>query len=529
MSIKKFEKIEDFEEFNKFFLDFYNNLGIDDLRPSGLGTAVPTASTMNKGKFRLVEISDVPSLYYRTLAGTVYLLNSGQNVVDATYLTLSANALLSNERVLTAGTNITFVDGGAGSTLTINGAGGAPTDATYLVLSSNSTLTAERVLTAGTNITFVDSGANGTLTISSTGGSPAGSDTQIQFNDAGAFGADSDFTWNKTTNILTTAGDHAFTSDSTPTARNIYTTDQTTLNKAASKLSIRSGAGNGSGAGGVLFLGSGTGGATGTGGALNINGGNGGSTSGNGGAINIESGDGNASGKTGNGGNINLNAGDSALSGNGGDINLTPGNAAGTNKTGGSVNFSLGSNTGSGTGGTFWIDRTNQTGLTVEQIASKFNTFTMGLADGTTIASQRTWQFLAPTINGVAGGSTETVTTATTVYIDAAPSGSNITITNPYALWIDSGTSRFDGNLDFSPADATNIVLGTSTGTKIGTATSQKLGFFNKTPIVQQTTTSQTAATFVANTSLTADDSATWDGYTIGDIVAILRAFGLFA
>jgi len=35
------------------------------------------------------------------------------------------------------------------------------------------------------------------------GGSPGGSDTQVQFNDAGSFGGDADFTWNKTTNLLT--------------------------------------------------------------------------------------------------------------------------------------------------------------------------------------------------------------------------------------------------------------------------------------------------------------------------------------
>lgn len=35
-------------------------------------------------------------------------------------------------------------------------------------------------------------------------------------------------------------------------------------------------------------------------------------------------------------------------------------------------------------------------------------------------------------------------------------------------------------------ADATNIALSTTTGTKIGTATTQKLGFFNATPVVQQ-------------------------------------------
>lgn len=36
---------------------------------------------------------------------------------------------------------------------------------------------------------------------------PAGSNTQIQFNDAGSFGGDVDLTWNKTTNVMTVAGD----------------------------------------------------------------------------------------------------------------------------------------------------------------------------------------------------------------------------------------------------------------------------------------------------------------------------------
>lgn len=38
------------------------------------------------------------------------------------------------------------------------------------------------------------------------GGSPGGADTNIQFNDASAFGGDADFQWNKTTNTLTLGG-----------------------------------------------------------------------------------------------------------------------------------------------------------------------------------------------------------------------------------------------------------------------------------------------------------------------------------
>lgn len=46
------------------------------------------------------------------------------------------------------------------------GADGAPTSATYVTLSTNATLTGERVLTAGPGITFTDAGAGSTLTVS---------------------------------------------------------------------------------------------------------------------------------------------------------------------------------------------------------------------------------------------------------------------------------------------------------------------------------------------------------------------------
>lgn len=50
---------------------------------------------------------------------------------SATYLTLSANAELPTERVLTAGTGVAFTDGGAGSTLTVRIADTAVTPGTY--------------------------------------------------------------------------------------------------------------------------------------------------------------------------------------------------------------------------------------------------------------------------------------------------------------------------------------------------------------------------------------------------------------
>lgn len=76
--------------------------------------------------------------------------------------------------------------------------------------------------------------------------------------------------------------------------------------------------------------------------------------------------------------------------------------------------------------------------------------------------------------------------------------------------------------------NAANIATDTTTGTKIGTSTSQKWGFFNATPIVQPTTSIATSA-FVANTSGILDDSATFGGYKISQIVKAIQLLGFLA
>jgi hypothetical protein len=75
-------------------------------------------------------------------------------------------------------------------------------------------------------------------------------------------------------------------------------------------------------------------------------------------------------------------------------------------------------------------------------------------------------------------------------------------------------------------ANAFNLIFNASTGSKIGTATNQKIGFWNATPI-EQPTTAVAAGTFAANTSGIANDTATFDGYTIGQVVRALRNAGL--
>ncbi len=74
---------------------------------------------------------------------------------------------------------------------------------------------------------------------------------------------------------------------------------------------------------------------------------------------------------------------------------------------------------------------------------------TITINSGATLADQRQYFFTAPVINGVAGGGTETVTNASTVYISGAPAGSNITFTNgPYSLFVDDGHVRLDSVLE---------------------------------------------------------------------------------
>jgi hypothetical protein len=68
--------------------------------------------------------------------------------------------------------------------------------------------------------------------------------------------------------------------------------------------------------------------------------------------------------------------------------------------------------------------------------------------------------------------------------------------------------------------DGRNIQLGRTTGTKIGTETTQKLGFFNNTPAVQQA--------HIADPS----GGATIDAAarnTINSILAVLETFGFTA
>lgn len=83
--------------------------------------------------------------------------------------------------------------------------------------------------------------------------------------------------------------------------------------------------------------------------------------------------------------------------------------------------------------------------------------------------------------------------------------------------------------------DGLNITLGTTTGTKIGVSALAKLGLWGATPVVQPSSTGETAgfASVIGGVAVDSNDTFTGNvgtkAYTISDIVKHLKAVGILA
>jgi len=84
------------------------------------------------------------------------------------------------------------------------------------------------------------------------------------------------------------------------------------------------------------------------------------------------------------------------------------------------------------------------------------------------------------------------------------------------------------GNGDCTFADGMRWICGSILGNTFASTSTEKIAFWGSAPIVRPTT-SVTASTFVSNTSMILNDTATFDGYTIGQVVKALRNMGLLA
>jgi hypothetical protein len=75
----------------------------------------------------------------------------------------------------------------------------------------------------------------------------------------------------------------------------------------------------------------------------------------------------------------------------------------------------------------------------------------------------------------------------------------------------------------FKIPDAVDIETGTTTGTKIGTATTQKIGFYNATPVVQPAAVADIAVTFTANAPAAADGALTVADGSVPTVTELLE------
>lgn len=130
------------------------------------------------------------------------------------------------------------------------------------------------------------------------------------------------------------------------------------------------------------------------------------------------------------------------------------------------------------------------------------------------------------------GGSVTTSTLTCSSASATALSGTTITATTANLTTVNATTANItDANLanDLTITDAGNLILATSTGTQIGTATSQKLGFFGTAPATQQSL----SVTTVATTQAVSTTSAIWGFSTSSQanqvIVAVAEMLELLA
>lgn len=123
------------------------------------------------------------------------------------------------------------------------------------------------------------------------------------------------------------------------------------------------------------------------------------------------------------------------------------------------------------------------------------------------------------------GSTSLTITKGDTYHIYDSGSSELRNFTNGVNVF--SSTSTLNQSLvDLGITDAKNIILGSTTGSKIGTATTQKLGFFNKTPVVQPAAYTPTNVTtdraYDANLS-SLDEIAD----VLGTLISDLQSLGL--
>lgn len=185
----------------------------------------------------------------------------------------------------------------------------------------------------------------------------------------------------------------------------------------------------------------------------------------------------------------------------------------------GSVTINDGDATGVLAGGATGVNAGGQNGANAIANAYGLWVTSAGFGDGlhaTTVTNYCAYYMSAP--SAMSGGTS--ITNQYGVYLENVNLGSTLN----YAIYTNAGLVHFGDDIEI--ADGQNIILDTTTGTKIGTATSQKLGFFNHAPAIQPSaytpTNVSTDRAYDAN-STTLDEVAD----VLGTLITDLQGLGL--
>lgn len=208
---------------NQVNLTYDSLLKMNDNGPIDAAYGIVTDGLGNSANFQINNTgikftgnADFTSATVTGISTLTYTLQTAQSTNDVNVSLVNSSGVFDTVKFV-AGTNITLTDNGS-QQITIDSSGGSGT--TYDLTSAQATndvninlvpssgVTDTVTLVAGTNITLTDNGSN-SVTIDAAGGgsgTPGGSDTQIQYNNGGAFGGTSQLTYNDATNEVFIGG-----------------------------------------------------------------------------------------------------------------------------------------------------------------------------------------------------------------------------------------------------------------------------------------------------------------------------------